>query len=267
LRAAGVENPRGDARLLLAAALGCSRETVMAYPERPVPEAQAALAAAYIDRRAAREPVSRILGAREFWSLPFAITPAVLDPRADSETLVEAVLAAAAAGQPARRLLDLGTGSGCLLLALLNELPRAWGAGLDRSFDALAAARANAKALGMAERTAFLQGNWCDALGGPWDIIVSNPPYVASGDIEALAPEVRLHDPYSALDGGGDGLAAYRALVPAARRALPLGGLLALELGAGQADAVRDLLQAAGFGRIEGRQDLAGVVRCLLAWA
>jgi len=265
LRDAGVDNPRSDARLLLAAALGCSREVVMAYPERAVPPDDVALAEAYIARRAAREPVSRILGAREFWSLPFAVSPAVLDPRADSETLVAALLAAVSAGQAARQLLDLGTGSGCLLLALLSELPAAWGLGLDRSFDALTAAQRNARALGLAGRAHFCQSDWCGAVEGTWDIVVSNPPYIASSAIAALAPEVRGHDPRAALDGGEDGLAAYRALLPGARRCLAPEGLLALEVGATQAAAVTALLRAAGFSRIENRQDLGGVERCLLA--
>lgn len=266
LRDAEVENPRGDARLLLAAALDCSREIVMAYPERPVTEEQATQMRGLVARRATREPLSRILGEREFWSLPFVIAPAVLDPRPDSETLVEALIAAVAAGQPARRLLDLGTGSGCLLLALLHELPEARGLGLDRFFDALTIARRNAQSLGLSARTAFLQGNWCAALSGTWDIIVSNPPYIESDAIADLAPEVRCHDPRPALDGGLDGLDAYRALLPGARRCLAPNGLLALEVGAMQAEAVTGLLRAAGFGRIESRQDLGGVVRCLMAW-
>ena len=265
LQAAGIENSRGDARLLIAEVLACRREIVMAYPERTLRAEERRSAEALIARRAAREPVSRILGRREFWSLSFAVTTAVLDPRADSETLVAAVLEHAPAGKAALRLLDLGTGSGCLLLALLSELPSARGLGTDISHAALMTARANANSLGLAERAAFLQASWCEAIGPGWDIIVSNPPYIAEAVISALDPEVRCHDPQAALDGGADGLAAYRALLPGAVRCLAPGGLLALEVGVGQAGAVSALLAGQGFGKIDGKRDLAGVVRCLLA--
>ena len=265
LRAAGIENPRRDARVLIAAVLDCAPQITMAYPQRPVAPKETQAVESVIARRAAREPVSRIMGEREFWSLPFLITPAVLDPRADSETLVEGVLAALAGRAHPWRLLDLGTGSGCLLLALLSALPQAWGLGVDISYGALAVARENARQLELAGRSGFLRGNWCDALSGRWDVIVSNPPYIASADIPALDPEVRCHDPVTALDGGGDGMAAYRALLPAARRCLAPRGLLALEVGAGQASAVSALLRHAGFGGIESKRDLGGVARCLLA--
>jgi release factor glutamine methyltransferase len=171
----------------------------------------------------------------------------------------------APAGAAALRLLDLGTGSGCLLLALLSELPSARGLGTDISHAALMTAQVNANRLGLAERAAFLQASWCEAIGPGWDIIVSNPPYIAEAVISALDPEVRCHDPQAALDGGADGLAAYRALLPGAVRCLAPGGLLALEVGAGQAGAVSALLAGQGFGQIDGKRDLAGVVRCLLA--
>jgi len=265
LQAAGVENPRGDARLLIAEALVCRREMVMAYPERALEAKERQLAEALIARRAAREPVSRILGRREFWSLPFTVTTAVLDPRADSETLVAAVLEHAPGDRAAPRLLDLGTGCGCLLLALLSELTSARGLGTDTSHAALMTAKENAKRLGLARRAAFVQASWCDAIGPGWDIILSNPPYIAAAVISTLDPEVRCHDPQTALDGGADGLAAYRALLPGAVRCLASGGLLALEVGVGQAEAVSALLAGVGLRQIDAKPDLAGVVRCLLA--
>ena len=244
----------------------------MAYPERLRSAEEMRQAAARFTSTAAwpREPLSRILGEREFWSLSLAVTPAVLDPRGDSETLVEAVSGGAAGAQPeARRLLDLGTGSGCLLSGALERAAQGLGLGVDLSFDAVKTARENARRLGLAERRAFLQASWCDALKGPWDVIVSNPPYIASRleDIAGLEPEVRCHDPLLALDGGPDGLAAYRALrarVPcAAWRPM---GCWPWSWASVRLEAVTALLRGLGCSRIESRRDLAGITRCLLAW-
>ena len=268
LAAAGIEEPRRDARLLACRLLGGGPELLLAHPERPLSAAEAARIEAAVARRAAREPVSRILGEREFWSLPFGLNAATLDPRPDSETLVAAVLAELPDRRARLSLLDLGTGSGCLLLALLSELPAAAGCGIDSSAAAVAQAGANAARLGLAVRATFLRHSWTDGLdlaGAPWDVVVSNPPYIASGEIAALAPEVAHYDPPAALDGGADGLAAYRALIPAAGRALRPGGLIALEIGEGQAEAVEALLAAAGLAPLRRARDLAGVERCLLA--
>ena len=268
LASAGVEEPRRDARLLACRLLGGGPELLLAQPERALSAAEAARIEAAVARRAAREPVSRILGEREFWSLSFGLNAATLDPRPDSETLVAAVLAELPDRRAPLSLLDLGTGSGCLLLALLSELPAASGCGIDISAAAVDQASANAARLGLAARARFVRHSWSDGLdlpGAPWDLVVSNPPYIASGEIAALAPEVAGYDPPAALDGGADGLAAYRALIPAAGPALRPGGRLALEIGQGQAEAVERLLAAAGLARLRRARDLAGVERCLLA--
>lgn len=264
LGAAGVESPRRDARLLLAAALDLAPEGPISAGEPRLSADQRHRFEALVERRHRREPVSRILGRREFWSLDFAITPATLDPRPDSETLVAAVLGRIGDhGRPAR-VLDLGTGSGNLLLAVLSALPRAWGVGLDRDAAALAAASANAAALGLAARSAFVAGDWGAGLAGEWDVIVCNPPYIRSGDIDALAPEVARFEPRGALDGGADGLAAHRRVVPELRRLLSRDGLAALELGAGQAPHVLAMAGGAGLEVLDCLPDLAGIQRCLV---
>lgn len=254
----------GDARLLLAAALAAPRLALALAPERPLCAAEAARFEAFLARRAAGEPVSRILGRREFWSLEFEVDSSVLDPRPDTETVVEAALAATANRAAPLEILDLGCGSGCILLALLSELPNAFGLGLDRSPAALATARRNARRLGFAARCRFLAADWAAPLAGAFDLAVSNPPYVPSGEIEGLAPEVSRHDPRAALDGGADGLDAYRALAAALPRLLRSGGLAVLEIGATQASAAADLLTAAGLRVVETRRDLAGRDRCLV---
>jgi release factor glutamine methyltransferase len=265
---AGVEEPRRDARLLACRLLGGGPELLLAQPERPLTAAEAACIDTAVARRAAREPVARILGEREFWSLPLGLNGATLDPRADSETLVAAVLEELDDRRAPLRILDLGTGTGCLLLALLRELPGASGCGIDIGADAVDQARANAQRLGFGARAQFRQHSWDDGLGlaeAPWDVVVSNPPYIASAEIVRLAPEVATYDPPAALDGGPDGLAAYRALIPAAVAVLRPGGLIALEVGEGQAGAVQALLAAAGLAPLRRACDLAGIERCLIA--
>ncbi len=265
LAEAGVERPRLDARLLLAAVLDADPAQIAAWPERALAPAAAARFEGLVARRAAREPVSRILGKREFWGLEFELAPATLDPRPETETLVEAVLERCADRDAAIPILDLGTGSGCLLLALLAELPRAFGVGLDRSFQAAAQARENARRLGLAARSRFVVGDWYESLGGEWKVIVSNPPYIIEADIAALAPEVALYDPRGALCGGEDGLDAYRRLAQGVGRRLSRDGIVALEIGAGQADRVVEILSKAGLRVFDRRCDLAGVERCILA--
>ncbi len=280
LAAAGVADPRRDARLLIAAAIEAGPERLIAEPERVLGAAEAARIEASISRRAAREPVSRILGRRGFWSLEFEITPDTLDPRPDSEVLVAAVLARIGAqgrvGAPLS-VLDLGTGSGCLLLALLSELPAATGLGLDISAAALDVARRNARNLGLSDRARFEVGDWAgDWAGdwpgdlgagsaGSWQVIVSNPPYITDNEIGDLAPEVARYDPKLALTAGSDGLDAYRDLLPRAARLLDRGGVLALEVGRGQQDAVTALLAASGLTPLSRYRDLGGIERCLLA--
>lgn len=268
LAAAGVEAPRRDARLLACRLLGGGPELLLAHPDRVLTRDEAARFESAVVRRVAREPVSRILGEREFWSLPFALNAATLDPRPDSETLVEAVLAETGDRAAPLRILDLGTGSGCLLLALLSELPRATGCGIDISAEAVAAAGENATRLGLAARARFVVHSWTaglDLAEGPWDVVVGNPPYIASSEIERLEPEVAGFDPPAALDGGGDGLDAYRALIPPAASALRPRGLIALEIGPDQADAVERLLAECGLRPLRRALDLAGAERCLLA--
>lgn len=265
LAEAGVPQPRRDARLLLAKAAGVEPAQVTAYPETPLPADRRETFLHLLGRRQAREPVARILGEREFWSLPIKITPAVLDPRPDSETLVEALLVRLGDREKPLDVLDLGTGSGCLLLALLSELPHARGLGVDVDPEALEVARDNASALELSGRASFRLGDWASGLIGRFDAVLCNPPYIASGVLPALDPEVALYDPRLALDGGHDGLDAYRLLIPQIGGILSTEGWLGLEIGWDQADPVRALLLASGFERVEGVADLAGRPRCLLA--
>ncbi len=259
LRAAGIGNPRLEARLLLGHALGIGKEALLAAPDMAVPACFDSLLA----RRAAREPLAYIIGQQEFWSLPFAVSQATLIPRADSETLIEAALAAFPDRTAVRRILDLGTGTGCLLLAALSEFPDAFGIGVDLSPGATALAAGNAASLGLAGRAAFVSGGWAAALDGRFDLVLSNPPYIPRGEIAGLMAEVAAHEPARALDGGMDGLDAYRAILGDLERLLAPGGVAVLELGAGQ-DAVVTALAAALRFRTTTRRDLAGVARALV---
>jgi release factor glutamine methyltransferase len=265
LAAAGIAAPRAEAWLLLAAASGLPRGALMAGALERLTAAQEARLEVMARRRAAREPLAYILGEKEFWSLPFAVAPAVLIPRPESETLVEAALARVRERSAALRILDLGTGSGCLLLALLSELPQASGLGVDLSAAALEIAGRNAERLALAGRAEFVRGSWGAALAGGFDLIVSNPPYVAAGEFAGLAPEVRAYEPALALAAGPDGLAAYRALAPDCARLLAPGGSLCLEIGQGQGNRVAEILQQHGLHVVERRADLAGIERCLVA--
>jgi release factor glutamine methyltransferase len=265
LRAADIETARAEAWLLLAAATGLPRGALMAGALERLSAEQEEKLEALARRRAAREPMAYILGEKEFWSLPFAVAPGVLVPRPESETLVEAALAGFEQRASAPRILDLGVGSGCLLLALLSELPQAWGMGVDLSAQALALARENARRLGLAARALLVRGRWGEALAGRFDLIVSNPPYVAAGELAGLAPEVRTFEPALALVAGEDGLDAYRGLAGDCARLLAPGGRAVLEIGRGQGDAVAAILGRAGLAVVERRADLAGTERCLVA--
>ncbi|MDX1402846.1 MAG: peptide chain release factor N(5)-glutamine methyltransferase, partial [Kiloniellales bacterium] len=262
---AGLENPSHEARLLVAACLAEGRTGLALEPAQELTREEEEFFKAALERRRRREPLSRILGKREFWSLPFKISPAVLDPRADSETLVEGLLESITDRSEALRVLDLGTGSGCLLLALLSELPSACGLGLDISHEAIAVAKENARALQLDRRASFKVADWQDGIGEGWDVILSNPPYVSSRDIARLSPEVRDYDPHDALDGGEDGLDAYRQIVALAAGALTSCGLLALELGIGQAAEVRNLLASTGFASGQAKRDLGGIDRVIVS--
>ena len=258
LAAAGVEGPVIDARLLVEAAAGASRAEIIADPHRALIPDQARVLEGYLARRERREPISHILGVKGFWKIMLRVTPDVLTPRPDTETLLDVVLP----DIPAERrisVLDLGVGSGAILLAILAERPHAVGLGVDVSEEALAVARENAANLGLAARVALLRGDWTSGLAADsFDLVVSNPPYVATGDLAALAPEVRDHEPRLALDGGADGMAAYRALAPQILRVLRPGGVFAVEIGAGQRSAVEDLFRQAGAERLRTTPDLAG---------
>ena len=261
LRAAGVASPRLDARLLLAHLLGVESGWLFSHPDHPLDDTQVAAALALGERRCRREPVSRILGRREFWSLSFTIGPHTLDPRPDSETIVEAVLAAIADRQAPLSILDLGTGSGCILLALLSELPRAEGLGIDISAATLAVASGNALSLSLDHRARFACGDWGRGIDGLFDVITANPPYIRDHDIEDLEPEVAAFEPRAALAGGADGLDCYRALAADVVRLLRPGGIAVLEAGEGQARDVAAILGAGGLTLVDIRRDLGGIER------
>lgn len=266
LAAGGVEEPRREARLLLRAALLLTDTDLLLRAEAPVEERDALRLTALAERRATGEPLARLTGRKEFWSLDFTLSPDTLVPRPDTETLVEAALQALPDRAAPLRLLDLGTGTGALLAALLSEYPAATGLGIDRSEGAARQALANLAALGLCPRGQVMVGDWAEALAGRFDLIVSNPPYIETAAIDTLDVDVRSHDPYLALDGGADGLVAYRAIAAALPRLLTQGGYAVLELGAGQETDVAALLRAAGLD-VAGpaRRDLGGIPRALVA--
>ena len=261
LAAAGIDSPRREVRLLLSHLLDLTPEQLLALPDAAVP---APAFAALLDRRAGLEPLAYILGWREFWSLRFRVSPATLIPRPDSETLVEAALAAYPDPGAPLRVLDLGVGAGCLLLSVLHERPNAWGLGIDRVEAAARLARDNARYLGFSSRASFLCGDWAQALGGEGrhDLVLSNPPYVTTGEMASLMPDVARFEPASALDGGASGLDAYRAILAELPHLLNAGGLAVLELGMGQADAVTALAEDLGF-QATIRDDLGGIPRAM----
>lgn len=271
LRGAGIEAAGNDARRLLGAALGLSGAELLARPERVLSAQERARLDRHVARRRDREPVSRILGERDFYGRSFAISPATLDPRPDSETLIEGALEIVAGeGWRTRplRLLDVGTGSGCLLLTLLAELPLAVGVGTDIGAPTLDVARANACRLGVADRATWLVRDALEDVDGPFDMLISNPPYVRSSDIAGLAPEVRCFDPLAALDGGDDGLRFFRRLSLKATQVVP-DGWIVLEVGHDQANCVAAILESSipGLppGAVATRRDVTGVRRCVAA--
>lgn len=263
LAQAGFETAALDARLLLLSVLDISATDLITHPDVPLTQGEADGLSTYARRRLAHEPVARIVGEREFWGLPFALSPETLVPRPDTETVVETALALIPDRQAPLTIADFGTGSGCLLVALLHELPQATGLGIDLSLGALRTARRNARANGVAARSLFAASRWADALSGTFDLIVSNPPYIASPVIPTLDPEVREHDPLLALDGGPDGLDAYRVILREAGRLLAPGGLLVLEIGYDQAEALENLAEAMALEFLKVAYDLSDNARCV----
>jgi len=266
-RAADIESAELDARTLMCAALGVDLTGLIASAARSLTGAEAERLQDFAARRLSGEPVARILGVKEFWGLPLKLSAETLVPRPDTEAVVELaleLLRAHATTDRRLRIADLGTGTGAILLALLHELARAYGFGTDISVDALQTAEANAVDLGLADRARFIACSYATGLSGEFDLIVSNPPYIRTADIAGLAVEVRRHDPLAALDGGPDGLGAYRALVPQAAGLLAPGGLLVVEVGFGQSEQVEALMTAAGLAEVApAKDDLSGIPRAV----
>lgn len=261
LRKAGIDTAGLDARLLLEGSL----ETRQLDPDRLLDAAAVTRLAGFLRRRLAGEPVWRILGEREFWGLTFHLSPATLEPRPDSETIVEAALEQLGRRRgEALSMLDLGTGTGCLLIALLSECRQATGLGIDLSDEACRTAAGNAALNGVAARASFRRGNWTEGLDGSFDLIVSNPPYIPAPEIATLSVEVREHDPRLALDGGPDGLAPYRIFARSLRRLLAPGGFIVFEIGAGQKPDVVAIMAAEGLELQASRYDLGGHERALI---
>lgn len=263
LTAAGIDNPRNEARLLLGHVLGITPAQVFARADDDLAANNLKTFYTLLSARCEGTPLAHLTGQREFWSMNFHVTPATLIPRPDTETLVELVESSFKDRPPPNAVLDLGTGSGCILLALLSVFENADGVGLDMSKDACRIAAANARALGFEKRARIIEGSWADGIDGTFDMIVSNPPYIPSADIETLDIDVRGYEPLGALDGGVDGLDAYRALIPAAIPALSEEGMLVLEVGIGQADDVSEIAFVHGLVAGPRRKDLAGIERAV----
>jgi len=261
----GVESPAREARISLCAASGLSQADLIADPRKPL-GSSAPRIETLAARRAAGEPLSRILGKREFWGIEFAVSPDVLDPRPETETIVEAAIGILSDRRDqSLRILDLGVGSGALLCALIAEFPAARGLGVDVSASAANVARGNVEACGLALRAEIRVGSWMRGVPGPFDLIVSNPPYIATAELPLLPREVRDFDPWIALDGGFDGLAAYREIMAGARSLLAPGGWLIAEFGARQGADVTAIAKGSGFAEIAIRKDLSGLDRIVVA--
>lgn len=267
LRAARIESSALDARLLLARALACAMTEVIGHPERPLADRERAAFDRLIARRAQGEPIAYIVGEKEFWSHDFRVGRETLVPRPETERVVETALARIEDRARPLTLLDLGTGSGCILLSLLAELPRARGVGVDIAEGAIGIARANAARLGLSERARWCVGHWGEALAGPFDLIVGNPPYIARGEWADLPRDITRFEPEAALLAGEDGLAAFRQIVPSLPRLLAPGGAVVLEIGATQGAAVVGLLRHHVFQDIDMQRDLSGRPRCVGARA
>lgn len=263
LAAARIDNPRREARLLLQLTTGEDPASLLAGHQ--LDDVQSEIFERLVDRRLRREPMAYLRGRAGFWDLDLEVGPGVLVPRPETETLIETTIEILPDAAAPLRILDLGTGSGCLALALLRRFPASRAVGVDAAAAAIACCRGNAQRLGLGSRLDLVHGDWSQAPAGPFDLIVSNPPYVSEPDHAGLQPEVRDHEPRLALVAGADGLDAYRALVPQAAPRLAPGGWLLLEIGAGQHGAVQDILAANGLVTGLLRRDLAGIERCIAA--
>lgn len=262
LEAAGIDTPVIDARLLLEAGANVSRLDIITDPRRALSEEQVTAVNVLAARRETREPISHILGTKGFWTYQFEVNADVLTPRPETELLVKLALDALPSDSGAR-VLDLGVGSGAILLSILAEREKVTGVGVDASEAALQVARANARKLGVDARVELQTGDWCQGLSGQFEVVLSNPPYIPSGDIAGLAPEVSRYEPHLALDGGADGLDAYRTIIAALPSLLTATGMFALEVGIGQAEAVRAMALAEGFEVAEPHLDIGGVHRVI----
>jgi len=267
LTQAKVGEPRRRARRLVSSTLALSPADLLAHPERAVDERATDRVRVALARMVDREPLSRILGRREFWGMEFGLSTDTLDPRPETETVVTAVLRSIPDRGAPLRLLDLGTGTGCILLALLSEFPAATGFGVDVAAGAAVTARRNASTLGLAHRADFVVGDWAGPISGVFDVIISNPPYIASAALADLPREVALYDPRCALDGGPDGLACYRSLAADIRRLMGPRSLFVCEVGLSQGSAVEAILRANGLSIERCERDLAGIMRCVVAQA
>lgn len=265
LKTVGIESADVDARILTAYGLKLNRAQLLGQSERLLTAEDANLLEALIEQRVHHKSVARIMGEREFWGLNFGLNEATLEPRPDSETLIEATLKLTPDRQKPFRILDLGTGSGCLLLSLLHEFPNATGLGIDIALRAIEQAQGNAEKLGLKTRALFKKNDWLEDIEGRFDIIISNPPYISQKDIFGLMQEVRGFDPLLALDGGEDGYDPYRLLIPQLPKFLNPDGLAVFEVGQGQSRTIVGLLSQAGFKKVDTHQDLGGIPRCVTA--
>jgi release factor glutamine methyltransferase len=260
-----IENPQLEARILLAFASGVKQTRIIGYPEDKLDNSIISNLDKIMARRKTGEPIAYITGVKEFWSLNFNVTKETLIPRPDSETIVQSVLDTITNHMDRISILDLGTGSGCLLLALLSELPKAIGVGIDISSTSCKIAKKNAKELGLNNRAKFYQGNWMEGIHDQFDIIVTNPPYVAEPDMEFLNREIRLFEPHLALSGGPDGVAAYRLIAKESITRLKTAGILVVEIGINQAQSIRDIFVQNGLKIIKTQRDFSNIDRCILA--
>ena len=260
-KSVNIESAYLDARLLLCAATGLSEMSLITQPERKLSLSEAKYLSKMVLRRMANEPVSQILGYKEFWSLKFEVSSDVLTPRPDSETVIEAIMKYIQKLTDPIRVLDLGTGSGCLLLALLSQYPNAEGIGVDIKKPAVLLAQKNAERLGLNNRSAFVVSDWGESVDSNFDVIISNPPYVSTAQINDLSPEVALYEPRCALDGGLDGLDSYRTLFPFTKSALVSGGLAFFEISYDQQEVIKTLAKAYGLGFLGFQSDIAGIAR------